>query len=621
MRTFFPFFLLSTLISSGCVLGYTHDATNAQKLGQVSVYAFGSTCSGEKCLSPEVAATSTDNTGLFIFDPYTEPGTYVRPAPGNEAMLMYFAKAGYRTNVHHFSPKLVEAEENGKKYSPVPSQYLTPIGQVLDSDGDGLTDVEETRLGTNMLNADTDGDGLDDFVEVHGGNMVDLPSLGADPLVRDIFVEMDWVRYMTHPDMWWTTLDGPFPEAIDDVVAAFAAEGINLHLTVDERVMTAGADALGCDPNGGEMFEDFDAIKDSHFNPDRQPFFHYALFTASYCKWEVTNEGDPPEPVLTTSSGLSRTTPATDFFVSMRAKFAASPNPLDYPGGEAGVEYQAAYATWRAKVRLQQGGTIMHELGHNLGLNHGGGHDGQFYRRPANNPVYLSVMSYSYQLKGVRRDGVSVLDYSQFPLQPLFEDNLTEWMGLETSNNTPAEEIARYTVVAVDGSKWLDASYAAACNNPAIGTNATRIDWNLDCTTNFAGVSADIGNDGIVGQDYDNSKEDVAVPDGPIRVWRDWDNLDFGGGGVIGVSFSPSGVGSNRGSFSSGATDEDSAPGQHSYIEAMSRAVRPRPAPAGSSAREWQESLDRLGPGQRRWIEYTTDSPIPLSAKFDTECE
>ena len=45
-----------------------------------------------------------------------------------------------------------------------------------DTDGDGLTDADEIRLGTNPLNPDTDGDGIPDGVEV---------KLGLNPLVPD----------------------------------------------------------------------------------------------------------------------------------------------------------------------------------------------------------------------------------------------------------------------------------------------------------------------------------------------------------------------------------------------------------------------------------------------------
>ena len=41
--------------------------------------------------------------------------------------------------------------------------------QPIDSDNDGLTDVEETILGTHPLLTDTDGDGFGDGVEVTAG--------------------------------------------------------------------------------------------------------------------------------------------------------------------------------------------------------------------------------------------------------------------------------------------------------------------------------------------------------------------------------------------------------------------------------------------------------------------
>lgn len=45
-----------------------------------------------------------------------------------------------------------------------------------DSDGDGLSDSEEKRLGTNLFNPDTDGDGLIDLDEI---------TIGSDPLKSD----------------------------------------------------------------------------------------------------------------------------------------------------------------------------------------------------------------------------------------------------------------------------------------------------------------------------------------------------------------------------------------------------------------------------------------------------
>lgn len=59
-----------------------------------------------------------------------------------------------------------------------------------DSDDDGLVDGAERRRGTDPLAADTDGDGLTDGSEVHfGGAEGRLP--GADPLRMDVYLEVD----------------------------------------------------------------------------------------------------------------------------------------------------------------------------------------------------------------------------------------------------------------------------------------------------------------------------------------------------------------------------------------------------------------------------------------------
>lgn len=51
-----------------------------------------------------------------------------------------------------------------------------PVGQSLDTDGDGLTDVRESELGTDSGSLDTDGDDLTDGKEVE---------MRTDPLVAD----------------------------------------------------------------------------------------------------------------------------------------------------------------------------------------------------------------------------------------------------------------------------------------------------------------------------------------------------------------------------------------------------------------------------------------------------
>jgi hypothetical protein len=56
----------------------------------------------------------------------------------------------------------------------------------------------------------------------------------------------------------------------------------------------------------------------------------------------------------------------------------------------------------------EQAGTLMHELGHNLGLRHGGCNDDNL------RSSYGSVMNYAYQMDGLTRGGLrGVVDFSR----------------------------------------------------------------------------------------------------------------------------------------------------------------------------------------------------------------
>jgi hypothetical protein len=80
--------------------------------------------------------------------------------------------------------------------------------------------------------------------------------------------------------------------------------------------------------------------------------------------------------------------------------------------------------------RLQQAGTFMHELGHNLGLHHGGSNDIN------HKPNYLSVMNYLFVMPSLM--GIKTLDYSRCKSTNLFEMSLSEEIGINF--NCPREE-------------------------------------------------------------------------------------------------------------------------------------------------------------------------------------
>ena len=64
--------------------------------------------------------------------------------------------------------------------------YRTITPGEVDSDHDGISNVEEDKLGTDPYNPDTDGDGLIDGWEVNGYRGLDLKGMGCDPKKVDL---------------------------------------------------------------------------------------------------------------------------------------------------------------------------------------------------------------------------------------------------------------------------------------------------------------------------------------------------------------------------------------------------------------------------------------------------
>ena len=61
-----------------------------------------------------------------------------------------------------------------------------------DTDDDGLDDAQELTVGTDPREADTDGDGLLDSWEVVGQTPTGAELPGADPLAKDVYVQVDY---------------------------------------------------------------------------------------------------------------------------------------------------------------------------------------------------------------------------------------------------------------------------------------------------------------------------------------------------------------------------------------------------------------------------------------------
>lgn len=335
-----------------------------------------------------------------------------------------------------------------------------------DMDGIRNNDEDETCMGA--------GCGYDPDPTDPNNPTLDLVAMGASSWVKDVFVEVDYLDAATHTH-------APLEPAIREVVQAFANAtvenvnylygtsvwGIQLHVDTgplfgvgrivdvprNEDILPGAVGTYGdlrrlrdsstggevtplsnVDGGGDEIPEagnevldwqaatgvaSFYDLKDDYFNREyRARFFHYAIF--GHAKQpRAPDLTDVRYPCVSGSSeGGCGSPTCNDFMVTLGAIEAAPSNApcwaVDTNGNSVGN-------------MNEQGGTFMHELGHNLGLRHGGGDD--FNRKPH----YFSVMRYGFQMCAVPQvDGLpGGCVYSRRACGTLDEYSLDECVGYD----------------------------------------------------------------------------------------------------------------------------------------------------------------------------------------------
>ena len=245
--------------------------------------------------------------------------------------------------------------------------YLNDVGHE-DRDGDGLGLELEVALGTDADNRDTDGDGIWDGFEVLGIRTGStgypeqaLPTWGANPLHKDVFVETDYMCDETMP-----RCAEPIPPSQAVYAAGVAARhsgglgyldnpdgrpGFSLHF--DNGIENAEDTVYGnwggvnptasCGNNCGAgcgAWESAGYYLDNHMNPVRRGVFTYSVATPH-------GRGGGINPAVC----FRETLPEND-----------------------------------------TGRNFLHELGHHFGLGHAGCGAGSYNHKPN----YISVMNYSY---------------------------------------------------------------------------------------------------------------------------------------------------------------------------------------------------------------------------------
>ncbi len=446
-----------------------------------------------------------------------------------------------------FSPAMYVAGTNETNTIPTTDnayQAVKPAngGNTLDafvSKMEGLTCCDGSPA-----DVDTDGDGIPDCWETQGacidGKMVlDLPKMGADPNHKDLFVEIDYMSCRPETGIPCPILPNGMPDfhehlfpqaAQDKVKAAFAnapvsnpdgRTGINLHLLIDERIPHYGSIQFSGQRLPGAA-DDFLDLKngsndpavpgkrcglgpyDGHFgtraeraDPNCENILKAKDLVFRYCIF-----GHSFEHV---SSGVSNIRGPNLMVTLGRPNFQRGAN-------NSAIQWGTSFEReWNDLVAA----TFMHELGHNLGLLHGGGDSINC------KPNYLSIMRYGHQFNEAGRPyGIPAaaancralpaglitcrtnrpLDYSRAQLLPLAESGLLEAVGI---GGPPGQR----TLFGIGGNRW-------------VGPSSGPIDWDGDSVIQAFAVPGDIN--------FISGKPNCPPSPGQLLAgYDDWSNLVY----------------------------------------------------------------------------------------------
>jgi hypothetical protein len=106
---------------------------------------------------------------------------------------------------------------------------------ILDSDGDGLSDVAEAFLGTDPLNPDTDGDGYSDKDEILNGYNPLGPGLLTDNSKLALFVDQFKQYAIIYPQVWEVNVVGDsvlFAAPDQDFIQVSYEDGNRIYVSI-----------------------------------------------------------------------------------------------------------------------------------------------------------------------------------------------------------------------------------------------------------------------------------------------------------------------------------------------------------------------------------------------------
>ncbi|MDH3611087.1 MAG: DUF4215 domain-containing protein [Nitrosopumilus sp.] len=358
--------------------------------------------------------TSLTNFADFVLlkDPFDNSVNYGKVALNNPGLVGThyeivgsFATAPGNTVDVYYLPDI----------ATVRSSVTVNLGGTNYPDGERHTNNIKLYNDPGCIDGDSpDNDGVcneweDDGVLTIGDYSYTCTQGGCTDTSKDIFLELDW-------------MEGHRPDdrAVQDVIDVFAQNGIFLHVQVDDQAAIAHDNDIGFpgieDPQNPQ-YAGFDQLKGNQFGTllERNTF--------------GINPSGPNEGAL------------KDEIRDMKHQvfhYGFFNHERQWNAGESGVgetngnDFMISLGSFSGKVgsKDQQAGTLMHELGHNLGFLHGGNEDVNY------KPNYFSVMNHARQMPDF--DSARELDYSH---ADLFHGDtspyLDEWDIIENQGSPP----------------------------------------------------------------------------------------------------------------------------------------------------------------------------------------
>jgi len=445
---------------------------------------------------------------------------------------------------------------------------------VRNGSNDGILNIWKTN-GLHFNRGGTDVPATFGTCTEYPADCVNLPAMGAIVERRQIYIQLDWMHGTGDGtggiDGYGTHVHKPRLEALEAVYQAFQPKNIDVFFDVGNNYQGLGKpfiipaayakgghdddeSSLACvDPSplvppdlcaydvpysvlsyklGFSFIRDGNKLLSppilAHMPQNRKDIFHYGLLGHSLAGPFDSTTGKPLSPDPKTTSGIA-----------------------DRPGGS----FMVTLGGWRSDIpaddmvgsKNQQAGTIMHELGHNLNLLHGG-----LLKTPQCGPNYPSVMSYSNQTRLLTLpNGSAVPNFSDGLLSSFNENSLPGALGALNykvrfygplgPNNTSSQAAK----VHCDGSAITDGALAMRLESATVSTP----DWSNGKVPAVSAFDVNFdGNGGILGQ---------ALSDQP-----DWSSLNllqvsaqpmFGSISVGSISSDSGSIASDSGSVASDA--------------------------------------------------------------------